>query len=84
MKETEEPEALRNEVKTGHNHLAELTDDELVQVNGGHGATFNVKPTVVPPDTILSIAPFPYVILGPDWDKPDTKKGLIASKEKTT
>ena len=73
MKKTEEPEALRNEVKTGHNHLAELTDDELVQVNGGHGATFNVKPVVALPDTIVTVAPAPYVVLGPDWEKPDTR-----------
>ena len=74
MKTKEELNTLKEKVETLSHKLANLSEEELEQVNGGHGATFNVKPTVVPPDNILSIAPFPYVILGPDWDKPDTKK----------
>ena len=53
--------------------LNALNEDELSQVSGGHGATFNVKPVVAPPDTIVNIAPTPYVVLGSDWEKPDTK-----------
>ena len=52
MKTKEELNALKEEVETLNQKLAELTDEELAQVSGGATATYIVKPG----DTLSSIA----------------------------
>ena len=73
MKTKEELNTLKNEVETMNKNLAELTEGELKQVAGGRESNFSVKPPVLPDDTIQTIIPIPYVVIGPDWEKPDTK-----------